>query len=76
MLLLDSLESPDRIALRESDGDVELTGKDRVVGYCLALIGLTQIYESATVTVPNKKVKVHFETKDLFREKIHAKVKA
>lgn len=58
---------------RESDGDVELTGKDRVVGACLACIGLTQIYEAASVTVPNKKVKVHFETKDLYREKIHGK---
>lgn len=58
---------------RESDGDVQLTGKDRVVGACLALVGLTQIYEAATVTIPGKKVKVHFETKDLFREKIHGK---
>jgi hypothetical protein len=58
---------------RESDGDVELTGKDRVVGACLALMGLTQIYEAAQITVPGKKVKVHLEKKDQFREKIHGK---
>lgn len=64
----------DMLALaRESDGDVELTGIDRVVSACLACVGLDQIYESATVTVPGKKVKVHFENKDLFREKIHGK---
>lgn len=55
---------------RESDGGVELNGKDRVVGYCLALMAVDQMHESATITVPGKKEKVHFETKDLFRDKI------
>jgi hypothetical protein len=58
---------------RESDGGVELTGKDRVVAACLACVGIDQIYEAATVTVPGKKVKVHFETRDEFRGKIHGK---
>jgi hypothetical protein len=58
---------------RESDGDVELTGKDRVVGYCLALMAMDQIYEAAKVVVPGRPVKVHFETKDLYREKLHGK---
>ena len=58
---------------RESDGDVELTGKDRVVGACLACIGLTQLYEPAKVNVPGKPIKVHFENKDLYRDKVHGK---
>lgn len=58
---------------RESDGGVELTGKDRIVGACLACVGVDQIYEPAKIITPGKKIKVHFESKDLFREKIHAK---
>lgn len=58
---------------RESDGDVELTGKDRVVGACLACMGLTQLYEAATVTIPGKKVKIHYENQDKFRELKHGK---
>lgn len=58
---------------RESDGDVELTGKDRVVAACLACVGVDQIYEPATVIVPGKKKKVIFEREDKFREEIHGK---
>jgi hypothetical protein len=58
---------------REPDGDVTLNGKDRVVGYCLALMALDQIYEAATVTVPGKKQKTLFETKDISREVILGK---
>lgn len=58
---------------RESDGDVTLNGKDRVVGYCLALMALDQIYEAATVTVPGKKKQTIFETKDISREVILGK---
>jgi hypothetical protein len=47
-----------------------LTGSDRVVGACLACVGITQIYQQASVFDPNKKEKIIFETKDLFREKI------
>lgn len=57
---------------RESDGDVELTGKDRVVGACLACVGIDQIYEPATVIVPGKKKKVIFEQEDKFRETLSA----
>lgn len=53
---------------RESDGNAELGGKDRIVAKCLARMGLTQLYEAATVTIPGKKEKIHFETKDRFRE--------
>lgn len=58
---------------READGDVTLNGKDRVVGYCLALMGLDQIYEAATVSVPGKKQKTMYETKDTSREIILGK---
>lgn len=60
---------------RESDGNVELTGIDRVVAACLACVGIDQIYEPAKIITPGKKIKVHFENKDLFREKIHDKRK-
>jgi hypothetical protein len=60
---------------RESDGNVELTGIDRVVAACLACVGIDQIYEAATVTNPNKKQKILYETKDLYREKLHGKSK-
>lgn len=53
---------------RESDGDVELNGKDRVVAACLACVGVDQVYEPATVIVPGKKKKVIFEQTDKFRE--------
>lgn len=55
---------------RESDGDVELNGKDRIVACCLALMGLDQLYEAASVTVPGRKKKLLYETKDLSREVI------
>jgi hypothetical protein len=58
---------------RDSEGDVELTGKDRVVGYCLALMALDQIYEPATVINPGKKIKTTYEQKDLYREKLHGR---
>lgn len=54
--------------VRESNGDVELTGKDRVVAACLAYMALDQLSEAAEVSIPNKKVKLHFEKKDKFRE--------
>jgi hypothetical protein len=60
---------------RESDGNVELTGKDRVVGYCLALMGVDQIYEAAKITNPNKKPKLHLEKRDMSREVISARDK-
>lgn len=59
---------------READGDVQLTGKDRIVAYCLALMGLDQIYEAATVNVPGKKKKVYFEGKDISGELIRGKL--
>lgn len=55
---------------RESDGSVELNGKDRVVATCLALQGFNQIYESATVYSPDKPKKLIFETMDKSREEI------
>lgn len=57
---------------RESDGNVDLNGKDRVVALCLALQGFTQIYERATVWSPesSKKEKLLLENKDLTRSKI------
>lgn len=55
---------------RESDGSVELNGKDRVVATCLALQGFNQIYESATVYNPGKPKKLIFETMDKSREEI------
>lgn len=61
---------------RKDDGNVDLGGKDRVVATCLAIIGLGQIYESATVYDPNKAHKVMYETKDLSRELILKKGKA
>jgi hypothetical protein len=53
---------------READGNVEITGKDRVAAACLALMGLDQLHQSAVVIDPNKKEKILFETKDRFRE--------
>lgn len=60
---------------RESNGDVELTGKDRVVAACLACMGLDQLYSAAVVIDPNKRERVHYETKDRYRELIHARRK-
>lgn len=56
---------------RESNGDVELNGKDRTVACCLACMGINQLYEGAIVLDPDKKERVQFETKDLYREKEH-----
>ena len=53
---------------RESDGDVELTGQDRIVAMCLALIAREQNYRPGTVTLPFAPVKVKFENVDKFRE--------
>lgn len=53
---------------RGSNGEVDLGGKDRVVSKCLAIIGLSQIYEEGTVTNPNKKAKTILETVDKYRE--------
>lgn len=50
---------------RESDGDVELTGMDRVVALCLALVGLDQSFEPARVHIPTTKKRVMTETKDM-----------
>lgn len=58
---------------RESDGNVELTGIDRVVAACLACMGLDQIFEPATVFIPGKKERIQLETKDLYRDKLHGK---
>lgn len=58
---------------RESDGDVELTGKDRVVAACLACVGIDQIYEPAKITTPGKKPRIKFETVDKYRELVHGK---
>lgn len=75
--ILDALLLKEMMNLvRESDGDVELTGKDRVVAACLACMGLDQIFEAATVFTPGKKERIHFETKDMYREKLHGKKNA
>ena len=60
---------------RESNGDVELNGQDRVVAACLALMGLEQMYRPTTVTTPNQPIKTVYETKDLYMEKKHGKEK-
>lgn len=50
---------------RESDGNIELNGKDKTVACCLALMGTTQAYEPATVYFPeDKKERFHFEKRD------------
>ena len=59
---------------RESNGNVELNSKDRVVAACLACMGLTQVYEPATVYNPSIKSKITFETKDLYRDKRHKNI--
>lgn len=55
---------------RESNGDVVLNSKDRIVATCLAIMGTTQGYESATVYSPDKPKKLIFETMDKSREEI------
>ena len=60
---------------RESDGNVNLTGKDRVVGACLAIEGRSQIYLPAIVHNPNKTKKLLFETRDESRAEIMKKEK-
>ena len=59
---------------RESNGDVCLNGKDKVVATCLAIMGLEQCYEPAKVTLPSEYGKVQYPTKDLYIEKVHKKV--
>lgn len=59
---------------RESDGDVDLNGRDRVVAAALALVGLDQLYEPATVTNPEFREKILFETSDHYRDKVHPKI--
>lgn len=59
---------------RESNGDVCLNGKDKVVATCLAIMGLEQCYEPAKVTLPSEYGKVQHPTKDLFIEKSQRKV--
>lgn len=59
---------------RESNGDVCLNGKDKVVATCLAIMGLEQCYEPAKVTLPSEYGKVQYPTKDLFIEKSQRKV--
>lgn len=61
--------------VRGENGQVELNGKDRIVGTCLSIMGLDQIYESATVFDPNKSHKVMYENKDLSRDLILKKGK-
>jgi hypothetical protein len=58
---------------RESDGDVELTGKDRVVAACLACVGIDQVYEPATIVIPGKNQKVIYENVDRYKEVRHEK---
>lgn len=55
---------------RESDGNVDLNGKDRLVALCLAIQGFNQIYESAVVWSPDKPKKTLYETKDTSRDEI------
>lgn len=56
--------------VRESNGDVILNGKDRVVAACLACMGMDQLYEEVTIYNPHKKEKFLLETSDKSREKI------
>lgn len=58
---------------RESDGNVDLGGKDRVVAAALALMGIDQMYEPATVTNPEFRERIIYEDKDMYRDKIHNK---
>lgn len=58
---------------RESDGNVDLNGKDRVVALCLAIQGFTQIFEPAVVYNPGKPPKLLYETKDKTRDAIKKK---
>lgn len=60
---------------REDNGDIRLTGKDRVVAACLAREGLVQLDQSATVHDPNKKKKLFFEERDESRVRILEKEK-
>lgn len=56
--------------VRGDGGSVDLNGKDRTVATCLALIGFDQIFEAATVTDPQKKKRILFETADHSRSLI------
>ena len=53
---------------RESNGDVNLNGKDRIVGLCLAIMGIEQLPQKTIVYEPGKKVKHQFERMDKSRE--------
>lgn len=60
---------------RESDGNVDLGGRDRVVAACLACMGIDQVYEPATVTNSEINEKVLLETVDYYRDKVHPNTK-
>ena len=60
---------------RDDNGEVDLNSKDRVVAMCLALAGLEQLSEKATVLVPGKPKKLLFETVDKSRASIIRKEK-
>lgn len=51
---------------RETNGDVDLNGKDKVVSACLAIMGLEQCYEPAKVTVPMGYKESVTPTRDLY----------
>ncbi len=55
---------------REENGNVSLNSRDRVVAACLALEGMKQTYEPATVFDPNKKERIIFEKQDRSRDQI------
>lgn len=59
---------------RGNDGEVELNSKDRVVGMCLALMGIGQIRESIRVFSPGEVKKVIYETKDTSMDKKRGKL--
>jgi len=53
---------------RESSGSVELTGKDRTVAACLAVIGTDQLYDPVKIFKPEEgPERLHFERKDISR---------
>lgn len=55
---------------RGSDGSVELNGRDRVVGLCLALMGLDQLVETVGVFNPNKTIPKQTDTRDESRASV------
>lgn len=60
---------------REDNGDIIITGKDRVAAACLAREGLGQLNYGAIVHYPNGKKKVFFEERDESRSYILEKEK-